>query len=163
MRRWFSRTGLQLESEAITVQTRTGADFTHNGKPIISTGELTRTTKAAAITLDGGATVTTMTRRGVATPAASYTVEEGNLTIVIPAFVVTAVTAGTISVVTLGQTAIKPKADTVFSVPLLTGSGPVTGKLEWYAATGNFALSKIDGSAITVNFGPYFDIIISIN
>ena len=160
MKQWFSRVKLEMESEAVNIKT---PNFTCNGNSIVSSAELIRNPKAAAITLDGGASITTMTRRGVTTLASNYTLEEGTLSIVIPAFIVTAVTPGTISVITLHQTAIKPKSNTVFSVPLLTGAGLVTGKLEWYATTGNFGLSKVDGTAFTTNFGLYFDFVVQIN
>lgn len=154
---------LLWDTEVFNVITATDADFTVNSKRVLNSGDLTLTQNAAPITLDGGAAVTTMTVRGVSTLPANYKVEVSTSEIVIPAFHVTAVSAGTISVVTLGQTIKKPAHDTVYPFLFGISTGNVVGRIEHYAATGNLAFAKVDGTAFTVPFGPYFDVVLPIN
>lgn len=162
-RRWFSRKGLTCESETFQILTHTNDDALINGSKILSAADLTRAQVAAAITLDGGSSVTTMTMRGASTLPANYKVEIGTISVTLPAFLVTAVAAGTITTITLGQTSVKPAHDVVYPVTLTTASGFVTGKIVWNATTGNFLITKADGSAITVNFGLTYDAVIVIN
>lgn len=162
-RRWFSRKGLTCEAETFDVLVHTYANAKINGSQIFSQGDLTRVLKAAPITLDGGATVTTMTMRGVSTLPANFKVETTPFTVTIPAFSVTVVGAGTITLITLGQTAVKPSHDTVYPITLKNGSAFITGKLVWNATTGNLLLSTATGGTITVNFGLDYDFTLPIN
>jgi hypothetical protein len=153
---------LTYDTEATHIITASDADFTINAKKVLSAGDLVGTQNAAPITLDGGASITTMTVRGVSALPADYKVEVGTMEIVIPAFNVTAVSAGTISVITLHQTIKKPLHDTVYPFTFNSSAGVLNGKIEYYAASGNLAFSKVDGTAFTVPFGPYFDVVLPI-
>lgn len=162
-RTWFSRRNLKCRGESLDIEVNSYANATVLQSQIFTTNDLVRSQNAAPITLDGGAAVTTMTIRGVSALPANYKVEVSTFTVNLPAFSVTAVSAGTITTITLGQTIKKPQKDTVYSIPLSTGSALVTGKVSWSATTGNLTLSKIDGSAITVNFGLTQDVVLAIN
>lgn len=148
---------LLWDTEVFNVITATDADFTVNSKRVLNSGDLTPTQNAAPITLDVGA-VTTMTVRGVATLPANYKVEVSTSELTLPAFVVTAISGAAPSVITIGQTLVKPTHDVVYPMVWLTSTGTVTGRVEYYAATGNIALAVVDGTAFNVPFGPYFDV-----
>jgi len=162
-RRWFSRKGLTCESETFQILTHTNDDALVNGSKILSAADLARAQVAAAVTLDGGSSVTTMTVRGASTLPANYKAEIGTVSVTLPAFSVSAVAAGTITTITLGQSTVKPAHDVAYSVPFTTASGLVTGKVVWNHTTGNFLITKIDGSAMTVNFGLPYDVTFVIN
>jgi hypothetical protein len=148
---------LLWDTEVFNVITATDADFTVNSKRVLNSGDLTPTQNAAAITLDIGS-VTTMTSRGVATLPANYKVEVSTSELTIPSFNVTAISGASPSVITLHQTLVKPAHDTVYPMVWLTSAGPIVGRVEFYASNGNIALAKVDGTAFSVPFGPYFDV-----
>jgi len=148
---------LTYDTEQFKVITATDADFTVNTKRVLNSGDLTPTQNAAPITLDVGA-VTTMTVRGIATLAANYKVEISTTELTIPAFLVTAISAGAASIITLGQSLVKPLYNAAYPMVWRDSTGEIAGRIEYYATTGNIALAKTDGTAFNVPFGPYFDV-----
>lgn len=120
-RRWFSRTGLTLESEQISVIGRDSTKFTFNGNRVLTNQDVTTPTITTnTATLDVG-NITTMSVRGTSTSSVPITLCKSGkvVTMEIPNVVLSAQTGAATQIHLAGAgipAAFRPQYQVAFSI-----------------------------------------------
>lgn len=182
----ISNTGTVSDSGAIkigTVGTHTSAVLAGVATSTVSTGKqmvvstpgtgllesmsLAVTTSSATATLDVGS-ITTMTVRGVSTTTVplAFTVIGKVVHMTIPRFQLTAQTGSALTITLSGAgfpATFYPTYDTWFMVPVKNGGVTTTSGIAYVSAVGGVIIQLLTGAAVTLPFGPTYDLNVSWN